>query len=212
MPLLPWDALSLRSTAERRQRYFDLLIAGSGLLLASPLLLLLALAIRYDSPGPIFYCAVRVGRDGRAFRLFKLRTMVYDAQQRGPAITYANDPRITRVGRWLRRNKLDELPQLINVVRGEMSLVGPRPEDPRYVLLYTPAQRRILAYRPGITSPASFAYRHEAQLLAGPDWEIRYRQEVLPAKLAIDLAYMARRSLGSDLGLILRSTLVFYGL
>lgn len=113
--------------------------------------------------------------------------------------------RITPVDRWLRRTKLDELPQLLNVLIGEMSLVGPRPEDPRYVALYTPEQRRVLRARPGITGAASLAYRHEEQMLAGPDWEIVYRTQVLPAKLTIDLNYLSRRSLRTDLRLILRT-------
>ena len=124
------------------------------------------------------------------FRLYKFRRMVSDADKQGPGITATGDSRITRVGRFLRRTKIDELPQLINVLSGDMSLVGPRPEDPRYVTLYTPEQRRVLAVRPGITSAASLAYRHEEQLLAGADWETVYREEVLPAKLAIDLEYL----------------------
>ncbi|MFZ1551113.1 MAG: sugar transferase, partial [Anaerolineae bacterium] len=132
--------------------------------------------------------AVRVGQDGRPFRLYKFRSMIVGTDRQGPGITATGDPRITRVGRFLRRAKLDELPQLINVLLGDMSLVGPRPEDPRYVAFYTPEQRRVLSVHPGITSPASLAYRHEEQLLAGEDWETHYRTRVLPAKLALDLA------------------------
>jgi lipopolysaccharide/colanic/teichoic acid biosynthesis glycosyltransferase len=146
-----------------------------------------------------------VGKNGELFRPFKFRSMAVGADQQGPGITAAGDARVTRAGRFLRRTKLDELPQLINVLRGDMSLVRPRPEDPRYVALYTPEQRRVLAVRPGITSAASLAYRHEEQLLAGADWETVYREQVLPAKLAIDLDYLARRSLWSDLGLIVRT-------
>ena len=114
--------------------------------------------------------------------------MIVGTDRQGPGITATGDPRITRVGRFLRRAKLDELPQFINVLVGDMSLVGPRPEDPRYVAFYTPEQRRVLSVRPGITSPASLAYRHEEQLLAGEDWETHYRARVLPDKLALDLA------------------------
>lgn len=189
------------------QRLFDIVAAGAGLLLLSPLLLVVALWVKLDSPGPVFYRALRVGRGGTPFRLFKFRSMVVDADRRGPGITTSGDNRVTRSGRWLRRTKVDELPQLLNVLRGEMSLVGPRPEDPRYVALYTPEQRQILAYRPGITSAASLAYRHEETLLTGPDWETVYLQQVMPAKLAVDLEYMAQRSLYTDLQLILRTVL-----
>lgn len=186
-------------------RIFDILAASVGLLFLSPLLALVAFAIRLDSPGPVFYRARRIGKDGIPFRLFKFRTMVDGADRQGAGITAAVDLRITSVGRFLRRTKIDELPQLINVLKGEMSLVGPRPEDPRYVALYTPEQRRVLAVRPGITSAASLVYRHEEQLLAGEDWEIAYRTQVMPHKLAIDLAYLERRTLASDLKLILQT-------
>jgi len=131
--------------------------------------------------------------------------MVADADKRGPGITATGDSRVTPVGRFLRRTKIDELPQLINVLRGDMSLVGPRPEDPRYVARYTPEQRRVLAVRPGITSAASLTYRHEEQLLSGEDWETVYRTQVMPEKLAIDLAYLQRRTLWSDLVLVFRT-------
>jgi lipopolysaccharide/colanic/teichoic acid biosynthesis glycosyltransferase len=186
----------------------DIIAASLGLLLLSPLFLLLAFAVQIDSHGSIFYRARRVGKDGRLFSLLKFRSMVVDADRRGPAITSAGDNRITRVGRFLRRTKLDELPQLINVLLGDMSLVGPRPEDPRYVELYSPSQRRILSVRPGITSAASLAYRHEEQLLIGPDWETIYRESVLPTKLALDLDYLSQRTLWSDLMLIWRTVLV----
>jgi lipopolysaccharide/colanic/teichoic acid biosynthesis glycosyltransferase len=183
-------------------RLLDVLGAALGLLLLSPLLLLVGLAVRLQDGGPALYRAVRVGRWGRHFRLLKFRTMVVDAAKRGPGITVARDPRITPLGIWLRRTKLDELPQLWNVLRGEMSLVGPRPEDPRYVALYTPEQREVLAYRPGITSPASLAFRQEESMLAGEDWEKRYCAEIMPAKLAMDLGYLRRRTLLSDLQVI----------
>lgn len=199
--------LSLNIVDDRWQRLFDIVAAGAGLLLLSPLLLIVALWVRLDSPGPVFYRALRVGRGGTPFRLFKFRSMVVDADRRGPGITTAGDARVTNSGRWLRRTKVDELPQLLNVLRGEMSLVGPRPEDPRYVALYTLEQRQILAYRPGVTSAASLAYRHEEALLTGPDWETIYLQEIMPAKLAVDLAYMAQRSLYTDLQLILRTVM-----
>jgi lipopolysaccharide/colanic/teichoic acid biosynthesis glycosyltransferase len=131
--------------------------------------------------------------------------MVVDADRKGPGITNAQDARITSVGRFLRRTKLDELPQLINVLRGEMSLVGPRPEDPHYVDLYTPEQRAILNLRPGITSMASLTYRNEEQMLSGSDWEQTYIEEVMPTKLSIDLEYAQRANLFADIWLIIRT-------
>ena len=191
--------------ADRVRRWLDVAASLAGLAVLSPLFLMIGLWIKLDSPGPVFYRATRVGRNGRLFRLYKFRSMVAGADRQGPGITATGDARVTRAGRALRRTKIDELPQLLNVLSGDMSLVGPRPEDPRYVALYTPEQRRVLAVRPGITSAASLAYRHEEQLLAGPDWETVYREQVLPAKLAIDLDYLAQRSLWSDLGLIVRT-------
>ena len=189
------------------RRLLDLLASLAGLILLSPFFVLLALLIRLDSTGPIFYRAQRVGKDGVLFYLYKFRSMTAGADKQGPGITAAGDSRVTRVGRFLRRTKLDELPQLINVLKGEMSLVGPRPEDPRYVALYTPAQRLVLAARPGITSAASLQYRHEEQLLSGADWETVYRQEVMPAKISIDLAYLQKRTVWSDLRLIMQTIL-----
>lgn len=187
------------------RRLLDIVVSLLGILLVSPLFLLIALLIRLDSAGPIFYRAQRVGKGGQRFALFKFRSMVTDADRQGPGITSAGDERITRMGSLLRRTKLDELPQLFNVLRGEMSLVGPRPEDPRYVALYTQEQRQVLAVRPGITSAASLAFRHEEQLLSGADWETVYRTQVMPLKLEIDLAYLTRRTLFSDIALIWRT-------
>lgn len=187
------------------KRLFDLIASAGGLLLLSPLLLLIAAAVRLESPGPALHSAVRVGRGGRGFTLYKFRTMALNAAQTGPGITVSSDPRVTRVGRFLRRWKLDELPQLLNVLRGEMSIVGPRPEDPRYVALYTPEQREVLTVRPGITSPASVRFRNEEALLSGPDWERRYTEEIMPAKLALDLEYVRQVSLRRDLAVLLET-------
>lgn len=128
-----------------------------------------------------------------------------NADKIGAVITVQNDPRVTNIGRFLRKTKLDELPQLLNVLVGEMSLVGPRPEDPSYVALYTEEQKRILSVKPGITSAASLAYRNEEQLLTGPDWEITYKTKVMPAKLAIDLEYISHSTFLTDMGLILKT-------
>ena len=186
-------------------RLFDAVAAGAGLVVLSPLLLVIAVMIKITSYGPVFYRALRVGREGKPFRLLKFRSMVVGADQRGPGITTAGDARVTPVGRILRRTKLDELPQLINVVRGEMSLVGPRPEDPQYVALYTAEQRHVLRERPGITSPASLAFRNESERLTGSDWEQIYIHEIMPRKLQMELDYMKRRGFLTDLKLIFRT-------
>jgi lipopolysaccharide/colanic/teichoic acid biosynthesis glycosyltransferase len=189
------------------KRVFDVVASGIGLVVLSPLFLLIAIAVCLDSRGPVFYRARRTGQHGIELRLYKFRSMIADADREGPCVTVACDNRITSIGRFLRRTKLDELPQLINVLRGEMSLVGPRPEDPRYVALYTPEQREILQYRPGITSMASFKYRHEESLLSGPNWEQTYLEKVMPAKIVLDLDYSRRATLLTDIWLILRTVI-----
>lgn len=189
------------------KRVFDILAAFAGLVISSPLLLLVAILIKLDSPGPIFHRACRVGRNGRSIRLFKFRTMNVGAAASGPGITTAGDKRVTRIGRFLRKSKLDEFPQLINVLVGDMSLVGPRPEDPKYVAYYTPAQLGVLKERPGITSPASIHYRNEEQQLTGPDWEKVYINQILPDKLKIELDYLSHRTLFSDLIIIFKTFL-----
>ena len=192
------------------KRLFDLTLSLMGLLVLSPLFLAVALAIKLDSPGAVFFRGARVGKDGKPFRIFKFRTMVADASQKGPGITTSGDARITRVGRFLRKTKIDELPQLINVVRGEMSLVGPRPEDPVYVSRYTCEQRRVLSVRPGITSPASLHYRDEEAILDGRDWEKAYVEEILPHKLQIEIQYLERSSWLTDLGLVFRTVAAMF--
>jgi lipopolysaccharide/colanic/teichoic acid biosynthesis glycosyltransferase len=189
------------------KRLFDLLLAAAGLLLLSPLLLAIAVAIRLDTPGPALFRQQRVGRGGRPFRIHKFRTMVADAPARGPGLTIGDDARITRAGRFLRAKRLDELPQLIDVLRGDMSLVGPRPELPRYVAHYPAALReRVLAVRPGITDPSSLAYLDEAErLAAAADPEREYVEVILPAKLAAAADYADRASLATDLGVIWRT-------
>ena len=184
------------------KRGFDLLAAAIGLLLLSPLLAGLAIAVKLDSPGPALFRGPRMGRHGRPFHIFKFRSMVVDAAAKGPGITATGDPRITRVGKLLRQTKLDELPQLINVVRGEMSLVGPRPENAHYVAMYTPEQRRVLSVRPGMTSPASIRYRHEEDLLAQDNWEDVYVNKVMPEKLKIELDYLEEQTFWRDLGIL----------
>jgi lipopolysaccharide/colanic/teichoic acid biosynthesis glycosyltransferase len=192
------------------KRTLDMVVASMALLTLWPLFALIALIIRITSPGAIFYRATRVGQNGQPFKLYKFRSMVEDADKRGPGITTSGDSRVTSIGRILRRTKLDELPQLVNVLRGEMSLVGPRPEDPRYVALYTPEQRQVLAVRPGITSSASVYYRDEESLLTGADWEKQYLEEIMPAKLAIDLEYARSATLWRDIDIIRRTVIALW--
>lgn len=186
------------------KRLFDILIAGLGLVLLSPALVGLAWWIRRDSAGPALYWDERVGQNGRRFKMAKFRTMVVTAET-GPAITLGQDTRVTCAGKWLRHYRLDELPQLWNVLKGEMSLVGPRPEKPLYVDLYTPEQKQVLTVKPGITGLTQLEYKDEARLLTGPDWETRYRRQVMPAKLAIDLHYVAQAGLWQDAKIMLKT-------
>ncbi|MGM9484143.1 sugar transferase [Roseateles sp. NT4] len=184
------------------KRLFDIVCAALGLLVLAPVLLLAAAWVKLDSPGPALFRQIRVGRFGVPFSIHKFRTMRVEP---GAAITVGADPRITRSGHFLRQTKLDELPQLWDVLRGAMSLVGPRPELPRYVELYPAELReRVLAVRPGITDPASLAFSHEAELLAAAaDPEREYREVVMPAKLKLSADYAAQASLATDLRLIL---------
>ena len=190
------------------KRLFDLIFAGAALLLFSPLLLGIALWIKLDSAGPVFFRQQRVGRFGVPFRIHKFRTMRHDATAHaralGSLLTVGADPRITRAGRSLRAAKLDELPQLLDVLAGTMSLVGPRPEVPRYVAMYPAALRdKVLSVRPGITDPASIEYRDESALLAAAaDPERMYVEQVMPAKLRRAVRYVDERSLLGDVRVI----------
>ncbi len=190
------------------KRAMDIVISAAALLVLWPVFALIALAIVADDPGPVFYRQVRVGRGGKPFRIFKFRTMVVGADKKGLSITVGRDSRITRVGAFLRKTKLDELAQLLNVLRGEMSFVGPRPEVPRYVDLYTPYQRQVLLVRPGITDYASIAYRNENELLAGAkDPERMYIETVMPAKIELNMKYLREISPLADIRLILQTIL-----
>ncbi len=198
------ERLSRRRGRLLFKRALDILVSAAALAVLLPLFLLIALAVKLDSPGPVFFRQERVGRDGKPFRILKFRTMVPDAEKKGPAITVGRDARITRVGAFLRRTKLDELAQLVNVLAGEMSFVGPRPEVPRYVALYTPWQRQVLLVRPGITDYASIAYRNENALLASaPDPERMYVETVMPDKIRLNMRYLREISPLTDLRLIL---------
>ncbi len=187
------------------RRLFDIIVSLAGLLALSPLLLLIVVAIKIESRGSVFFLGPRVGKEGKPFRLVKFRTMVSDAAARGPGITTSGDARITRVGRWLRKLKLDEFPQLWNVVRGEMTFVGPRPEDPRYVAQRPELYRKSLELTPGITGAGSLLYRHEEAALKGKDLEKAYFGEILPRKLAADLDYAQKQNLLRDIGMVLKT-------
>ncbi|HKW58989.1 MAG TPA: sugar transferase [Candidatus Dormibacteraeota bacterium] len=187
------------------KRSFDLAVALAGLVITSPILALSAIAVKLESRGPAFFHGPRVGRHGRLFYIHKLRTMRPGADRAGPAVTAGDDPRVTRVGRFLRRTKLDELPQLLNVVKGEMSLVGPRPEHPTYVERYTAEQRRLLAVRPGITGPAAIAFIDEEEQLRGGQSEKVYVEEVMPKKLALELRYIDNASFRADFEILLKT-------
>ena len=205
--MLAWEEIESSLKKKRAslalKRAMDIVLSAGGIAVLSPVLLLIALAIVIDSRGGVFYWQVRVGRNGREFRIFKFRTMVSDADKRGLLITVGADSRITRVGKILRKTKLDELAQLFNVLKGDMSFVGPRPEVPRYVAMYTPAQRNVLLVRPGITDYASVAYRDENDLLAGADDPERvYIEEIMPAKLELNRQYLSQIGVLTDLKLI----------
>jgi lipopolysaccharide/colanic/teichoic acid biosynthesis glycosyltransferase len=186
------------------KRGFDLFWSALGLALLWPLFLLLGLLIALEGGGPVLYRQERVGKRGRLFRMLKFRTMVADADKGGQLLTVGRDPRLTRVGYWIRKLKLDELPQLWNVLAGEMSLVGPRPEVPRYVAGYTLEQWRVLDLIPGITDLASIRYRNESELLArASDPETVYVTQILPDKIRLNLEYAARATPWTDFVIVL---------
>lgn len=188
------------------KRIFDFSLALLGLIILSPVLLLTALLIFILDGSPVLFKQIRIGRGGKAFRILKFRTMKVDNS--GPQITVAGDSRITRTGRFLRKTKFDEFPQLINVVRGEMAFVGPRPEVARYVDLYSPQDRAILNLTPGITDPASLIYSNESEILArSDDPEAHYVNVVMPHKIAINREYAAQANFFSDLTMILFTVL-----
>ena len=185
------------------KRLFDIVFALTFLVLLSPLLLVFSLLVALTSPGGAFFRQVRVGKEGRAFRLLKFRTMRQGSEAKGQLTIGGRDPRVTGVGYFLRKTKLDELPQLWNVLCGDMSVDGPRPEVPRYVDLYTPEKRAVLSVRPGITGMASIDYIDENEILArASDPESAYVRDVMPAKLALDLRYVRERSFALDLRII----------
>ena len=193
-------------------RAIDLSLALAALLPLGPLLLAIALLIKLDDGGPVFYRGVRVGRRGVAFRIYKFRTMVVNADRLGGPSTSDDDPRITRAGRWLRRSKLDELPQLLNVVKGEMSFVGPRPEVAQEVALYSAEERALLSLRPGITDWASIRFRDEGAILRGAaDPHEAYRRMIRPEKMRLALEYARTASLATDCKIMVTTLRAFVG-
>lgn len=190
------------------KRVFDVTIAGIGLLASAPVLALASIAIKLDSPGPVLFGQIRTGREQQPIRTLKLRTMITNADSNGPQITAGGDLRITRVGRWLRKTKLDELPQLWNVLRGDMSLVGPRPEVPKYTSGYRAEWQRLFTVRPGITDLASLTFRDEESLLAAAnDRERAYREVIMPMKLELALRGVERNSLRDDIAILAKTFL-----
>ena len=188
------------------KRLFDFVAALCGLVVLSPLLLLVTLAVILSMGWPVFFRQVRVGKNGTPFKIIKFRTMINNAEKEGLDLTTGNDPRITALGKFLRKTKIDELPQLINVLKGEMSIVGPRPEVPRFVRLYSEEQGRVLQVRPGLTDTASIVYRDEEKILARfDDVETAYIEKIMPAKLKLNLAYISRATFWTDLGIILKT-------
>jgi lipopolysaccharide/colanic/teichoic acid biosynthesis glycosyltransferase len=194
------------------KRAFDLLVSLTLLVLLAPLLVGIAAAILLRDGRPVIFRQTRVGQHGRPFQIWKFRTMVNGAQRMGGSLTVGVDPRITPLGHWLRRHRLDELPQLVNVLRGEMSLVGPRPETPDFVAEYTAEQSRVLELKPGVTDVASIAYRNEAELLAtAADAQGLYRQEIAPEKIRLSLDYARQASVLTDLGVMFRTVRCLWG-
>ena len=190
------------------KRLFDFTVSGIGLVVVSPVLVAIAVVVKASDCGPAFYRQQRVGRGGKPFRIWKFRTMVLNADKLGISVTKDGDPRITRIGRLLRKTKLDELPQLLNVFLGEMSFVGPRPEVQRYVDHYTPEQRRILELKPGITDLATLEFRNEEDLLAtAADTEKFYIEHCVPRKIELNLQYARQATLCRDIWIILQTVI-----
>lgn len=201
-----WDLLQKKTVTLLIKRAIDIIASLLVLVIFSPILLLLALAIKLDSPGPVFYRQVRVGRYNRDFEIYKFRTMVQNADKIGPAVTTGGDSRITRMGKLIRRCRLDEFSQLINVLNGSMSLVGPRPEVRRYVDAYTPEGMSTLLVRPGITAPSSIAFKDEDRLLvASGDPDQIYIQQILPPKTELNLKYVREISVRGDIKIIFKT-------
>ncbi|NFG24802.1 sugar transferase [Clostridium botulinum] len=190
------------------KRIFDFVCSTLGIIILSPIFILLSIMIKTGSDGPVFFKQIRVGKDGKDFEILKFRTMVVDAEKLGKQITVGNDNRITKIGSFLRKYKLDELPQLINVFKGDMSLVGPRPEVPRYVNMYNDEQRKVLEVKPGITDLASIRYKDENALLGkAENPEEFYINTIMPDKLALNLEYINKSNVFFDIYIIVKTIL-----
>lgn len=194
------------------KRLFDFLVSFFGLILLSPLFLFIAILVKMSSPGPVFYRGKRVGKDGKSFLMYKFRSMVANAEEIGGPSTPLDDPRLTKIGKFLKRFQLDELPQLINVLKGEMSLVGPRPEVPQYVDRMTEEEKKvILSVKPGMTDLASLWNFHEGELLKGsPDPEKTYLDKIRPKKIQLQIEYVKNRSFWLDLKIIFKTILKIF--
>ena len=204
---IDFDAIMKKKGVARFfKRCFDIIASSLGLIFLILPFLIIAIAIRCSSKGPVYFRQKRVGKDGKEFRIYKFRTMVVDAESRGKQITVGDDVRITGIGKFLRKTKLDELPQLINVLIGDMSFVGPRPEVPKYVAMYNDYERNILRIKPGITELASITYRDENEVLAASeDPEDTYINEIMPTKLALNMQYMKKMNVFYDIALIFKT-------
>ncbi len=190
------------------KRSFDVLVSLIALVLLAPLFLVLALAIKLTTRGPVFYKGRRVGRGGHIFLMHKFRSMVVNADQMGTDLTPQGDPRVTKIGKFLRKTKIDELPNIIDILKGDMSFVGPRPESPLYAKYYNERQKRVLDVRPGVVGPAQIKYRHEELILKDKeDPDTYYVQELMPQKIEIDLNYIQNRSFLLDIKIIFKALL-----
>ena len=190
------------------KRLFDLFFSLIGVIILSPLLLVLAILIKISSPGPVFYRGIRAGKNGKNFKIFKFRTMVVNAEKMGGPSTTLDDPRLTRIGKFLRKWKLDELPQLFNVIKGDMSLVGPRPEVLEYANLYQGEEKIVYRVKPGITDFASLWDIHEEEVLKGsPDPEKTYLEKIRPGKVRLQMKYVKEMSFWTDIKIIWRTFL-----
>lgn len=193
----------------RGKRAFDVCISGIALPLLSPVFLIIAVLVKLSSPGPVFFRQERVGLYGRSFSMLKFRSMVVDAHTLGSNVSPTGDPRVTRIGALLRKTYLDEMPQLLNVLAGDMSLVGPRPETPEYVTMYSAQERRVLGARPGMAGPSTLAFESEAEVLArSPDPYRCYVDHLMHERVRVDLEYLERQSMRYDLGVLLRTLLM----
>lgn len=196
----------MNKTNQFIKRIFDVIMSSIGIIVLSPVFIIVSIAIKISSPGKILFLQKRVGKDGVEFNIYKFRTMVSDAEKLGKQITVGNDSRITKVGAFLRKFKIDELPQLFNVFTGDMSLVGPRPEVPKYVALYTNEQRKVLSIRPGITDMASLRYKDENDILGKVDNpEEHYINVIMQDKLSLNLEYIEKSNIIFDISLILKT-------